>query len=97
MATTSSAVSPNKRRKYNDVLKAEALRLADKHRSTLAAALQLGSHTNLIYRWQQVQVVSDVGRVEFTRDLEVQALRARPKRFEQALDRLKRSLVSQML
>ena len=77
MATTSSGVSPKKRRKYNDVLKAEALRLADERRSTLAAALQLDSRPNLIYRWQQVQVVSDVGRMEFARDLGIQALRAR--------------------
>ncbi len=42
MATKTNGALPDKRRKYNEAFKAEALRLADESRSTQAAARQLG-------------------------------------------------------
>ena len=42
MATKSSGASPDKRRKYDEEFKVEALRLASKSRRTQAAARQLG-------------------------------------------------------
>jgi transposase len=44
--------TPDKRRKYDDAFKAEALCLASESRSTQAAAQQLGISPKLLYRWQ---------------------------------------------
>ena len=93
MATKPSGASPDKRRKYDEAFKAEALRLAGESRSTQAAARQLGISPKLLYRWQQTQLVAEVGSVEVARDPEVRALRARLKRAEQELDILKKALV----
>jgi len=93
MATKTSGSSPDKRRKYDESVKAEALRLASKSHSTQAAARQLGISAKLLYRWQQAQLVAEVGSVEVARDPEVRALRARLKRAEQELDILKKALV----
>ena len=76
-----------------DAFKAEALRLASESRSTQAAAQQLGSCPKLRYRWQQAQLVAEVGSVEVARDPEVRQLRAHLKRAEQELDMLKKALV----
>jgi hypothetical protein len=43
---------PDKRRKYDEAFKTEALRLAAESRSTSAAARQVGLNTKLFYRWQ---------------------------------------------
>lgn len=94
MAAKTNGASPDKWHKYDEAFKAEALRLAGKSRSTQAAARQLGIGPKLLYRWQQAQVVVEVGSEEVTRDPEVGALRARLKRAEQELDRLKKALVS---
>ena len=93
MASKSSGTWPDKRRKYDEAFKAEALRLTGESRSTQAAARQLGISPKLLYRWQQAQVVAEVGSVEVARDPEVRALRARLKRAEQELDILKKALV----
>ena len=61
--------------------------------STQAAAQQLGSSPKLRYRWQQAQLVAEVGSVEVARDPEVRALRARLKRAGQELDSLKNAVV----
>jgi len=50
----------------------------------------LGISLELRYRWQQAQLVAEVGSVEVARDPEVRALRARLKRAEQELDILKK-------
>jgi transposase len=92
-ASKSSGASPDKRRKYDEAFKAEALRLASESRSTQAAARQLGISPKLRYRWQQAQVVAEVGRVEVARDPEVRALRPANKRLAQELDMLKKALV----
>ena len=97
MATKSSGTSPDKRRKYDVAFKAEALRLASESRNTPAAARQLGISPKLLYRWQQAQVVAEVGSVEVARDSEVRALRTANKMGTQELDILKKALVSQML
>ena len=73
MATKTSGASPDKRRKYDEASKAEALRLAGESRSTQAAARQLGSSPKLRYRWQQAQVVAEVGSLGVARDPEVRA------------------------
>ncbi len=93
MTAKKSGASPDKRRQYADAFKAEALRLALESRSTQAAAQQLGSRPKRRYRWQQAQLVAEVGSVEGARDPEVRALRARRKRAEQARDILKRAWV----
>ena len=67
MATKTSGPSPDKRRKYDEVFKAEALRLAGESRSTQAAARQLGISPKLLYRWQRVQFVTEVGSKEVAR------------------------------
>ena len=93
MATKTSGSSPDKRRKYDDAFKVEALRLATGSRSTQAAAQQLGISPKLLYRWQQAQLIAEVGSVEMARDPEVRQLRAQLKRAEQELDILKKALV----
>ena len=85
--------TPDKRRKYDDAFKAEALRLAGESRSTQAAAQQLGVSPMLLYRWQQAQLIAEVGSVEIARDPEMRQLRVQLKRAEQGLDTSKRSLV----
>ena len=69
------------------------MRLASERRSTQAAAQQLGISPKLLYRWQQAQLVAEVGSVEVVSNPEVRALRARLKRAEQELDILKKALV----
>ena len=93
MTAKKSGSSPEKRRKYDEAFKMEALCLADESRSTQAAARQLGISPKLLYRWQQAQLVAEVGSEEVARDPEVRALRARLKRAEQELDILKKALV----
>ena len=93
MATKTSGSSPDKRRKYDEAFKAEVLRLASESRSTQAAARQLGISPKLLYRWQQAQLIAEVGSVEVVRDPEVRQLRAQLKRAEQELDILKKALV----
>jgi transposase len=97
MSVEKSKKTPDKWRKYDDAFKAEALRLASESRSTQAAAQQLGISPKLLYRWQQAQLIAEVGSVEVVRDPEVHQLRAQLKRAEQELDILKKALVSQML
>lgn len=72
MATKTSRASPDKRRKYDEAFK--------------AAARQLGISPKLLYRWQQAQLVADVGSEEVARDSEVRRLRAQFKRAEQELN-----------
>jgi transposase len=93
MITKAPGTSPDKRRKYDAAFKAEALRLASESRSTQAAARQLGISPKLLYRWQQAQLIAEVGSVEVARDPEVRQLRAQLKRAEQELDILKKALV----
>jgi transposase len=93
MSIEKSKTPPDKRRKYDDALKAEALRLASESRSTQAAAQQLGSSPKLLYRWQQAQLIAEVGSVEVARDPKVRQLRAQLKRAEQEVDILKKALV----
>ena len=76
MAAKPSGASPDKRRKYDEAFKAEALRLASESPSKLAAARQLGISPKLLYRWQQVQLVAEVGNEKVARAPEVRALRA---------------------
>ncbi len=93
MATSNQASTPDKRRKYDEAFKVEALRRASESRSTQAAARELGISPKLLYRWQQAQLVAEVGSVEVARDPEVRALRAANKRLAQELDILKKALV----
>lgn len=76
MATTTSGASPDKQRKGDASLKAEALRLASKSRRTQDAARQLGSRSKLLYRWPQAQLVAAVDREKVARNPEGRALRA---------------------
>lgn len=56
---------PDKRRKYDEAFKAEALRLATKSRSTRAAARQLGISEKLLYRWQQARTVAEASSTSY--------------------------------
>lgn len=96
MTAKKSGAAPDKRRTYDAAFKAEALRLADESRSTQAARA-LGIHPQLLYRWQQEQLVAEVSSVEGARNPEVRALRAANKRLTQELDMLKKALVSCLL
>jgi transposase len=71
MATKAPGTSPDKRRKYDAAFKAEALRLTSESRHTQAAARQRGLSPKLLYRWQQAQLIAEVGSVEVARDPEV--------------------------
>ena len=84
---------PDKRRKYDAAFRAEALRLAAQSRSTQAAARALNINPKMLYRWQQAQLVAEVGSEAVARDPEVRQLRAQLKRAEQELDMLKKALV----
>lgn len=79
MATTPPEQKLDKRRKYDDAFKAEALRLAGECLSTRAAARQLSISKKLLYRWQQ-QAAAELGSEELARDPEVRALRAELQR-----------------
>ncbi|GGF28573.1 transposase [Hymenobacter cavernae] len=66
--------APRKCRRYNEALRAEALRLASESRSTQAAARQLGISPKLLYKWQKaVQPVIE----ECSREDESAAMRQR--------------------
>ena len=93
MTAKKSGASPDTRRKYDEAFRAEARRLASESGSTQAAVQQLGSRPKLRYRWQQAQLVAEVGSVEVARDPEVRALRARLTRAGQELDSLKKAVV----
>ena len=82
MTAKKSGASPDRRRKYDEACKVEALRLASESRSTQAAARELGISPKRLYRWQQAQLLAEVGSVKAARDPEVRALRARPKQAE---------------
>lgn len=92
MATTPHESKPDKRRKYDDAFKAEALRLARESRSTRAAARQLGIGERLLYRWQEQQAAAELGSAELARDPEVRALRAELARVQRERDILKKAL-----
>ena len=93
MSAEKSKKTPDKRRNYNDAFKSEPLRLASESRSMQAPAQQLGISPKLLYRWQQAQLIAEVGSLEVARDPEVRQLRAQLKRAEQELDILKKALV----
>ena len=92
MVTTPPEKKPDKRRKYDDAFKAEALRLAGESRSTRAEARQLGISERLLYRWQQQQAAAELGSAELARDPEVRALRAENQRLQRERDILKKAL-----
>lgn len=84
--------NPDKRRKYDAAFRAEALRLAEQSRSTQAAARALNINPKQLYRWQQAQVVAEVGSEALARDPEMRALRAANKRLAQELEILKKAI-----
>jgi transposase len=61
MSVEKNKKTPDKRRKYDDVFKAEALRLASESRSTQAVAQQLCISSKLLYSWQQARLNAEVG------------------------------------
>ncbi|MGI4871145.1 MAG: transposase [Janthinobacterium lividum] len=80
----------DKRRKYDDAFKAEALRLARESRSTQAAARALNIDPKRIYQWQreaQAPLPADP-----TEAAEVRQLRAANRRLEQELEILKKAI-----
>jgi transposase len=94
MTAKKSGASPDKRRKYDEAFKTEALGLTSESRRTQAAAQQLGRtregiSPQLPSRWQQAQLVAEVSSMEVARDPEVRTLRAANKRLAQELNSLK--------
>ena len=78
---------PDKRRKYDDAFKAEALRLARESRSTQAAARALNIDPKRIYHWQrQAQAPLPADPTEAA---EVHAIN---RRLEQELEILKKAI-----
>jgi transposase len=80
----------DKRRKYDDAFKAEALRVARESRSTQAAARALNIRPKLLYEWQKAaQPPLPANPVEAA---EVRQLRAANRRLEQELEILKKAI-----
>ncbi len=92
MANKINGASPDKRLEYDKAFKANVLHFHSESRSTQAAR-QSGISPKLLYRWQQAQLVAEVGSVAVARDQEVRALRAANERLTQKLDILKKVLV----
>ena len=80
----------DKRRKYDEAFKTEALRVARESRSTQAAARALNIRPKLIYEWQKAaQPPLPADPVEAA---EVRQLRAANRRLEQELEILKKAI-----
>ena len=80
---------PTKRPRYDAAFRAEALRLANESRSTLAAARALNIDPKRLYAWQkaaQLPLPADPAEAA-----EVRALRAANKRGTRELDILKKA------
>ena len=81
---------PTKRPRYDAAFRAEALRLANESRSTLAAARALNIDAKRIYAWQkaaQAPLPADPAEAA-----EVRALRTANKRLAQELEILKKAI-----
>ena len=81
---------PDKRRKYDDAFKAEALRVARESRSTQAAACALNIDPKRLYQWQkeaQPPLPADPQEAA-----EVRQLRAANRRLAQELEILKKAI-----
>ncbi|GAB3842011.1 transposase [Hymenobacter jeollabukensis] len=91
MATTLQEKKRDKRRKYDEAFKAEALRLAGESCSTRAATRELCINEKLLYCWQQQQAVVDAGSVEQARNPEWRALRAENQRLQRERAVLKKA------
>ena len=89
--------NPDKRRKYDAVFRAEALRLAAQSRSAQAAARALNIDPKRIYQWQkaaQKPVAAALGAaLDPVTAAELRQLRALARRPAQALDILKKAVV----
>jgi transposase len=87
---------PDKRRKYDAVFRAEALRLAEQSRSTQAAARALNIDPKRIYQWQkaaQTPVAAALGAdLDPTTAAELRQLRALARRQAQELEILKKGI-----
>jgi transposase len=87
---------PDKRRKYDAVFRAEALRLAEQSRSTQAAARVLNIDPKRIYQWQkaaQTPVAAALGAaLDPDTAAELRQLRALARRQAQELDILKKAI-----
>ncbi len=87
---------PDKRRKYDAVFRAEALRLAEQSRSTQAAARALNIDPKRIYQWQkaaQTPVAAALGAdLDPTTAAELRQLRALARRQAQELEILKKAI-----
>ena len=80
----------DKRRKYDEAFKAEALRVARESRSAPAAARALNSTPKLLYQWQKAALPPLPA--DPTEAGEVRQLRAANKRLAQELEILKKAI-----
>lgn len=84
---------PDKRRKYDDAFRANALRLAQESRSTARAARALGITPKLLYLWQQQARAPTPGAEPVAPEMpETRQLRAHARRLEQEVGILKKAL-----
>ena len=92
---------PDNRRTYDEVFRAEALRLAEQSRSTLVAARALNIDPKRLYQWQkaaQTPVAAALGTaLDPATAAELRQLRALVRRQAQELDLLKRAIASKRL
>lgn len=87
--------SSSKRPRYDAAFQAEALRLANESRSTLAAARALNINAKLLYQWQKAArqpLPADPHKAA-----EVRALRAQVRRQAQELEIFKKAIASCLL
>ena len=87
---------PDKRRKYDAALRAEALRLAEQSRSTQAAARALNIDPKRIYQWQkaaQMPLAAALGAaLDPDTAAELRQLRTLARRQAQELEILKKAI-----
>lgn len=84
---------PDKRRKYDDAFRANALQLAQESRSTARAARALGITPKLLYLWQQQARAPTPGAEPVAVETaEMRQLRTHARRLEQEVEILKKAL-----
>ena len=92
---------PGKRRRYDDALRTEALRLAGESRSTQAAARALNIDPKRLYKWQKEALAPVAAARGAELDPATAAglrqLRAANRRQAQELDMLKKAIASKRL
>ena len=83
---------PDKRRKYDAAFRAEALRLAEQSRSTLAAAQALNIDPKRLCQWQKAAQTPVAAALDPDTAAKLRQLRALARRQAQELEVLKKAI-----